>query len=76
MHKDFVSVRLSVSVFISETMKWILMAPIRCVPGAHSLGVKRPEREADYSPPPSAEVKNAWSYNSTLPIRPHGVVLR
>jgi hypothetical protein len=29
-----------------------------------SLGVKRPEREADHSPPSSAEVKNAWSYTS------------
>jgi hypothetical protein len=28
-------------------------------------GVKRPAREADHSPPSSAEVKNAWSYNST-----------
>jgi hypothetical protein len=26
------------------------------------LGVKRPGREADHSPPSSAEVKNAWSY--------------
>jgi hypothetical protein len=29
------------------------------VPGALSLGVKRPGREADHSPPFSAEVKNA-----------------
>jgi hypothetical protein len=28
-------------------------------------GVKRPEREADHSPPSSAEVENAWSYTST-----------
>jgi hypothetical protein len=28
------------------------------VPGALSPGVKRPGREADYSPPSSAEVKN------------------
>jgi hypothetical protein len=35
------------------------------VPGALSLGVKRPRSEADQSPPSSAEVKNAWSYNST-----------
>jgi len=28
--------------------------------------VKRPEREADHSPPFSAEIKNAWSYTSTL----------
>jgi hypothetical protein len=30
---------------------------IRWVPGALSLGVKRPEREADHSPATSAEVK-------------------
>jgi hypothetical protein len=28
-------------------------------------GVKRLVREADHSPPSSAEVKNAWSYTST-----------
>jgi hypothetical protein len=50
--------------------------PIQWVPGALSLGVKRPRREADHSPPSSAEVKNAWSYTSTPPIRLHGVVLR
>jgi hypothetical protein len=33
--------------------------------GSPSLEVKRPEREADHSPPSSAEVKNAWSYTST-----------
>jgi len=27
------------------------------------------------SPPSSAEVKNAWSYTSTSPVCPHGVVL-
>jgi hypothetical protein len=37
--------------------------------------VKRPGREADYSPPSRAEDKNAWSYTSTPPIRLHGVVL-
>jgi hypothetical protein len=31
--------------------------PIQGVPGALSLGVKRPGREADHSPPSSAEVK-------------------
>jgi hypothetical protein len=30
-----------------------------------------PDREADHSPPASAEVKNAWSSTST----PHGVML-
>jgi hypothetical protein len=42
--------------------------PIRYVPGV----VKRPYREADHLPS-SAEVKNAWSYTSTPPIRLHGV---
>jgi len=31
--------------------------PIQWVPGALFLEVKRPGREADHSPPPSAEVK-------------------
>jgi hypothetical protein len=49
--------------------------PFQSVPGALSLGVKRPGREADHARPSSAEVKNAWSYTSTSPIRLHGVVL-
>jgi hypothetical protein len=39
--------------------------PIQGVLGAISPAVKRPIIEADHSPPPSAEVKNAWSCNST-----------
>jgi hypothetical protein len=38
-------------------------------------GGKAARREADHSPPPSAEVKNAWSYTSTSPICLHGAVL-
>jgi hypothetical protein len=38
--------------------------PIRWVPGAPSLGVKRSWCEADHSPPSSAEVKAARSYTS------------
>jgi len=34
--------------------------------GALSPGIKRLAREADQSPPSSAENKNAWSYASTL----------
>jgi hypothetical protein len=41
--------------------------PIQWVPEALPLKVKRPGNEADHSPPSSAEVKNAWSYTSTLP---------
>jgi hypothetical protein len=48
---------------------------IQWVPGALSLGVKRPEREADHSSKSSAKVKNAWSDTSTPPISLHGVVL-
>ena len=33
----------------------------------------RPEREADNSPTSSAEVKNEWSFASTLPRHLHGV---
>jgi hypothetical protein len=44
--------------------------PIQWVAGALSLGLKRPGREADHSPPSSAEVKNAWSYTSTPPNTP------
>jgi len=34
-----------------------------------------PSYETDHSPPSSAEVKNAWSYTSTTPVRLRGVVL-
>jgi len=53
-----------------------IQPPIQWVPGTLSLGVKRPGSEADYSFPPSAEVKNEWTNTSTSPIRLHGVVLR
>jgi len=38
---------------------------IQLVPGALSLGVKRPRCEPDHSSPLSAEVENAWRYTST-----------
>jgi hypothetical protein len=46
---------------------------VQTASGAHSAsyrmgtGIKRPGQEAEHSPPSSAEVKNAWSYTSTLP---------
>jgi hypothetical protein len=49
----------------SRTVLGPTQPPIQRVPGAPSLGVKRPGREADHSPPSSAEVKNAWSYTCT-----------
>jgi hypothetical protein len=41
----------------SRTSSGPIQPPVQGVPGALSLGVKRPEREADHSPPSSAEVK-------------------
>jgi len=38
-------------------------------------GVKRTGREANHSPPSSADVKNACSYASTPPYVLHGVYL-
>jgi hypothetical protein len=60
---------------VSRTALGPTQPPIQWVPGALSLGVKRPGREADHSPPSSAEAKNAWSYTSISSIRLHGVVL-
>jgi hypothetical protein len=48
--------------------------PIQWVPGALTLGAKRPGRVADHSPPSSAEVKNAWSFAFPSLIRLYGVV--
>jgi hypothetical protein len=36
-----------------------------CYHSVHNLEVKRPGRETDHSPPPSADVKNAWNYTSS-----------
>jgi hypothetical protein len=56
-------------IFLFTTVSRKAVGPtqslIQWVPGALSLGVKRPGREADHSPPSGAEVKNAWSYTST-----------
>jgi hypothetical protein len=49
--------------------------PTQWVPGALSLGVKRPGREADHSPPASAEVKKWVELYLHSPIHLHGVVL-
>jgi len=49
--------------------------PILWLPWALSLQVKQPGREADHSPPSSAEAENAWNYISTSPTRLQGVML-
>jgi hypothetical protein len=37
------------------------------------LGVKRPGREVNYSPPSNAENKSVWSYTSAPPLRLYAV---
>jgi hypothetical protein len=58
-------------IFLYSTASRPALGPtqpsIKRVPEAFSLRVKWPGREADRSPPSSAEVKNAWSYTSTPP---------
>jgi len=49
--------------------------PIQWVPEALTPEVKWPEREADHLHPSSAQVKNAWTYSSTPPMRLRGVML-
>jgi hypothetical protein len=49
--------------------------PVQGVSKALISAVNRPEGEADHLPPSSAEVKNAWSYTSTPPVRFHDVVV-
>jgi hypothetical protein len=45
-------------------------SPIQGVPGALSLGVKRPRRKADHSPAPSAEVKECMELYFHSPNMP------
>jgi len=46
-------------------------------PAPYPMGTRGsfPGREADHSPPCGAEVKNAWKYTYTPPIRLQGLVL-
>jgi hypothetical protein len=62
--------QVMIIVFFSHPLASFPMGTRGCF-----LEIKRPGREADRSPPFSAEVKNALSYTSILPIRLHGVVL-
>jgi hypothetical protein len=68
--KTVSSVQVSLSKEIIPWSRGLFEKPVQ---GSLSLGVERPWREADHSPPSSVEVKNAWRYTST-PIRLHGVV--
>jgi hypothetical protein len=52
-----------------------LLGPNIVISTLISNTLDRPGREADHSPPSSAEVKNSWSYISAPPVRLHSVVL-
>jgi hypothetical protein len=52
---------------VSRPILWPTQAPIHRTQKALYPVVKGPGREADHSPPSSAEVKNAWSCTSTHP---------
>jgi hypothetical protein len=56
-------------IFLFSTLSGPILGAtqLQWVPGALSLGVKRPGHEADHSPPTSDEVKNTWIYTSTHP---------
>jgi hypothetical protein len=53
--------RQELGIFLFTTASrpalWPTQPPIQWEPGALSVGVKRPERETDHSPPSSVEVK-------------------
>jgi hypothetical protein len=57
---------------LSATASRTAQPPIQWVPGNPSLGVKRPGREADHSPPSSAGVNNAsiCMYPTVIPSLP------
>jgi hypothetical protein len=69
--------RLGIFLFTtaSRTALGPTQPPIQWVPGALSLGVKRPGCEADYSRPSSTEVKECVDLYLRSPIRLHDVVL-
>jgi hypothetical protein len=66
-------------IFLFTTASRMALGPIQppfqWVPGAFSLGVKRPGREADHSPPSNAEVKECVELYLHSPIRLHWMVL-
>jgi hypothetical protein len=62
--------------YASEQYLRPIQSGIQWEPGVlFFLGLKRPGRETDHSPPSSAKIKNAWSKNSYIAISLHGVML-
>jgi hypothetical protein len=52
---------------VSTYNNTITQYPIQWVSGDISPEPKRPGREADNSPPTSAQIKKTWTYTSTPP---------
>jgi hypothetical protein len=78
--------KLEAGIEINSYWKYIIFSQImNCTLFSHKFNTtgeyrvfpwgKAAGREADHSPPSSAEVKNVWSYTSTPPIHLHGEVL-
>jgi hypothetical protein len=63
------------STTASRTAMGPTQPPVQWVRGGLYLGIKRPGREADHSPPSSAEVKQCVELYLYSPIRLHVVVL-
>jgi len=67
-------------IFLFTTVSRPAVGPthpcIQWIPGALSLGVKRPGREAGHSSPTRVKVKNMWSYTFAPPTCHYGRVLR
>jgi hypothetical protein len=58
-----ITFRVTVEIFLgSSSSPGRIQSPNQLVPQALSLRVKQPDREAEHSPEPNTEVKNAWNY--------------
>jgi hypothetical protein len=78
--RSLVRFSAGLGVFLFTTASRPALGPtqllIQCAPGVLSLGVTRLGREANNSTASSAEVKDAWRYTSTPPVRLNGMVIR
>jgi len=74
-----VRIPVGLGIFLFDTVSRPALEPIQppieWVSGVLSLGVNRPDREADNSPTTSAKVKECVELYLHSPIRLYGVVL-
>jgi hypothetical protein len=75
VHREFWALLNTLPYIVSRPVQGPTQPPIQWVPRALSLGLKRPEREADHSPPSSAEVKECVELYLHSPIRLHEQML-